>query len=937
MFEAKIMKKIAVFSLCTLVMLSSGIFAGKQNDLTDEQYFPFWSVSSGSDSIHYSSPLLDEGNVYAGSSDGYFRSIRLSDAHVNWSLRTGGEIYSEPLVFNSRIVFGSMDGSLYCVDMQSGALVWTYRAENSFAAPPVLDGGRLFALCNGGAVLSLNTNGALLWTKRFDGYTWAPLTVRNNRLLLVSLEGEAYCLDPDNGNSFWTNRFRVPVRSAPVIGDNDVYIASYAGEIVRYNLPSGRKNWSFQAGAPIFSTPVPEKQNIYFADFSGTVYSLDINRGRLNWSYKTTGRIYSPLTIKDNRLWFGTQEGKILALDTGTGQLITSISADTPVRSKVCFIDRCLVFQTSDGVLRCYRTTNELPNTEVASGRQADRPPIVANGQKSGIAPSVVISSGAIDTGGSISSDVPVAADTEVPVLSVSGVQDGVYYNHDVSPVVTIADDNLKESTAFLDSSPFKNGTKLRLEKPYVLDVRGVDQAGNIALRSVHFEIDRTPPVIIFGNVEENGVYSEVIPSIRIVDRNPDETAIRITLNDADYSSGTPIVSDGDYRLAVKATDKAGNRAENGVSFKVRSSQTSNSLLFRASFNSSVAPDYCAEPTTVKGGVLTGNNMGRWKGEALSEDSLGLRYSSSGNINVARGTVMMWIKPVVPLSGKKGLSLFSLRNGKNQSPNKYTMNLVVQEGIGALLQIKDNSGNYSEYLLADNDDVMGWFENKTWTHLALGWDSASGRVLFWVNGNLSCCLTNGPWQSKELEEGDFISIGNSAPGNSGKNEVRIDEIRIYDRILSSQAVCEETGLAELTSVRYASRVLVPVCLQTGDSPDDTGNYSLENIPEELTHGLFVRVPGNPNRDNSGGLSVAVGAGTKVFLAFADGVTDDSGLAESGFQLVQADVPLTAVSGTSAFRRIYKLFVKQYDEKTDVNFNAKISGKLRQGLMIIINF
>jgi len=81
---------------------------------------------------------------------------------------------------------------------------------------------------------------------------------------------------------------------------------------------------------------------------------------------------------------------------------------------------------------------------------------------------------------------------------------------------------------------------------------------------------DATPPVIAIEGVTDGGQYAPGISVIlRIEDHDLDEDRTSITLNDAPYTSGEPIVADNSYMLIVKAYDRAGNRAARRVRFVV--------------------------------------------------------------------------------------------------------------------------------------------------------------------------------------------------------------------------------------------------------------------------------------------------------------------------------------------------------------------------------
>ena len=168
--------------------------------------------------------------------------------------------------------------------------------------------------------------------------------------------------------------------------------------------------------------------------------------------------------------------------------------------------------------------------------------------------------------GNTASASVSFAIDRTAPVISIAGVTNGLVTQADVTPVVTVADAHPASAVATLDGAPFVSGTTLTAEQDYVLSVQATDQAGNTASVSVSFAIDRTAPVITITGVTDGLItQTDVIPIVTVADTHPAVEAV--TLNGALFVSGTPVTAEGEYVLAVEATDEAGNTVSQTLSF----------------------------------------------------------------------------------------------------------------------------------------------------------------------------------------------------------------------------------------------------------------------------------------------------------------------------------------------------------------------------------
>ena len=162
----------------------------------------------------------------------------------------------------------------------------------------------------------------------------------------------------------------------------------------------------------------------------------------------------------------------------------------------------------------------------------------------------------------------PVGVDTIKPKIAITGVENNIYYNVSVTPMITIFDLNLNTITVTLNGEDFTSGTMVAEDGTYTLFVQATDKMNNTAQQTITFTIDKTPPSITVTGVADNAYYNvSVIPIIDIADLNPKTTLIE--LNNAPFTSGTEVQNEGDYELFVLATDKAGNNISQIIIFTI--------------------------------------------------------------------------------------------------------------------------------------------------------------------------------------------------------------------------------------------------------------------------------------------------------------------------------------------------------------------------------
>ena len=138
------------------------------------------------------------------------------------------------------------------------------------------------------------------------------------------------------------------------------------------------------------------------------------------------------------------------------------------------------------------------------------------------------------------------------PRITIGGVTNNEYTNAaSVAPTVAIADPYLDptKTVMTLNGTTFYQGMQITAEGSYTLSVSAKDKAGNSALASVAFVIDRTKPVIAVTGVTNNEYTNaaSVSATITVTDLNLNNSATSIKLNGAAYVSGTAITAEGNY------------------------------------------------------------------------------------------------------------------------------------------------------------------------------------------------------------------------------------------------------------------------------------------------------------------------------------------------------------------------------------------------------
>jgi subtilase family serine protease len=171
--------------------------------------------------------------------------------------------------------------------------------------------------------------------------------------------------------------------------------------------------------------------------------------------------------------------------------------------------------------------------------------------------------------GNKASRTIRFTIDLTPPAISISGVANNEVRAANVTPTFTVADAHPGTVAATLQTAgtpaAFTSGTTLTAETDYELDIHAVDAAGNGATSMVKFAIDRTAPQLAISGFPAGGcVAADAMPDVQVTDAHPG--TLVVSLDDAPFTIGNSISTEGRHQLNASATDLAGNQGSASAS-----------------------------------------------------------------------------------------------------------------------------------------------------------------------------------------------------------------------------------------------------------------------------------------------------------------------------------------------------------------------------------
>ena len=121
------------------------------------------------------------------------------------------------------------------------------------------------------------------------------------------------------------------------------------------------------------------------------------------------------------------------------------------------------------------------------------------------------------DAGNRGTADRVLTVDNVAPLVAVTGVADGGWYDAAVTPGASSSDTHPASFTVTLDGAPFTPGTAVAAEGRHVLVATAIDQAGNRTARTVTFHVDRTAPALAVAAPDPSGTWVRGVLDVTVI------------------------------------------------------------------------------------------------------------------------------------------------------------------------------------------------------------------------------------------------------------------------------------------------------------------------------------------------------------------------------------------------------------------------------------
>ena len=233
-------------------------------------------------------PSISNGQIYVMSQDNQIFALKEADGDQVWneaaSLEVSGVFgVGAPAVAQGSVVAGFSSGELNAYRYENGRSLWadalsrtsistSVASLSDVDASPVIDRGRIFAIGQGGRMVSMElVTGQRLWEINVAGI--ATPWVVGEWIFVVDDQARLLCLSRATGKVRWISQLpryhnikkkKGPIIwTGPILAGDRLIVASSEGQLANINPANGALQSQTKAGAPVFLPPIVANNTLY--------------------------------------------------------------------------------------------------------------------------------------------------------------------------------------------------------------------------------------------------------------------------------------------------------------------------------------------------------------------------------------------------------------------------------------------------------------------------------------------------------------------------------------------------------------------------------------------------------------------------------------------------------------------------------------------------
>ncbi|MBN1561611.1 PQQ-binding-like beta-propeller repeat protein [candidate division KSB1 bacterium] len=321
-----------------------------------------WTFQTGDDIK--SSPVLDYGNLYVGSSDGKLYALRALTGDSLWAFDAGDDIEAAPLLLDSTVYIGSLNGIFYALDAASGVVRWSFKTDgeiygsaNWVYAPNgqdkwiIVGSYDFFIYC-----LDADT-GEKQWSYETDNFINGAPATDGEVVVFGGCDARLHIVSIADGSSMGDVDVGSYIAGSAALADGHAFLGHYGERLVCIDLEQKRVVWEYsdndQTGS-FFSSPAVDGDRVVIGSRDKLVHCVDRKSGEKTWTFQTRDDVDSSPVLCDGKAVIGSNDGRLYMVRLSDGGLIWSFEIGADIIGSPAVTAGCIFVGAGDGRLYAF-------------------------------------------------------------------------------------------------------------------------------------------------------------------------------------------------------------------------------------------------------------------------------------------------------------------------------------------------------------------------------------------------------------------------------------------------------------------------------------------------------------------------------------------------------------------------------------------------------
>ena len=219
-----------------------------------------------------STPVVSGGLVLVGA-DGLY-ALDATDGTERWHVPTG-DVLSSPLVANGTVVFGSSDGNVYGAPLATGSPLWHVTTGGPVRSSPALAGGTVYVGSDDSSLYAIDlADRGVRWKRALGAPVKSSPAVTDGVVTVGTDAGRLVALRTTNGSVAWALSTARGIHSSPKVLGHLVVVGADDGNVYAVRASDGVLQGRYATGAPVVSSPLVVGTTVYVGSQDRRVYAI---------------------------------------------------------------------------------------------------------------------------------------------------------------------------------------------------------------------------------------------------------------------------------------------------------------------------------------------------------------------------------------------------------------------------------------------------------------------------------------------------------------------------------------------------------------------------------------------------------------------------------------------------------------------------------------